>query len=196
MAKAAFYFDYRSPYSYLAVTQLTDVDLSLHPFDIVDVMQRVGNTPTTVTCKAKGAYANRDIQRWAARYGVRFARNPDMRSIDARRLLRATLAIPDGPERRKAVEVIYRAMWGVPAPLGTPAEIAAVLAAAGVAGAEALVDRMDDPALDQQLDAASSAAADLGIFGSPTFIVDGEMFFGNDRLDFLRDALNASQVAA
>lgn len=196
MAKAAFHFDYRSPYSYLALTQIGDIELTLHPFDIVDVMQRVDNTPTTVTCKAKGAYANRDIQRWAARYGVPFARNPDMHAIDARRLLRATLAIPDGSERRKAVEAIYTAMWGVPAPLGTSDEIAAVLAAAGVAGAVALATTMDDPAFDQQLDAASLAASELGVFGSPTFIVDGEMFFGNDRLDFLRDALNASQVAA
>lgn len=86
-------------------------------------------------------------------------------------------------------------MWGMPAPLGTPAEITAVLAAAGVAGAEALAATMDDSALDQQLDSASSAAAELGVFGSPTFIVDGEMFFGNDRLDFLRDALKAAQVA-
>ena len=189
MAKVAFHFDYRSPYSYLALTQLDDVELALHPFDIVDVMQRVGNTPTTVTCKAKGAYANRDIQRWAARYGVPFARNPDMRSIDARRLARVTLVIPDGSERRKAVQAIYTAMWGVPAPLSTPGEIAAVLSAAGVAGAEALPATMDDPALDQQLDAASIAAAERGVFGSPTFILDGEMFFGNDRLDFLRDAL-------
>ena len=187
MAKVAFHFDYRSPYSYLALTQLDDVGLALHPFDIVDVMQQVGNTPTTVTCKAKGAYANRDIQRWAARYGVPFARNPDMRSIDARRLARVTLVIPDGSERRKAVQAIYTAMWGVPAPLSTSGEIAAVLSAAGVAGA--LAATMDDPALDQQLDAASIAAAERGVFGSPTFILDGEMFFGNDRLDFLRDAL-------
>ena len=189
MTTAAFHFDYRSPYSYLAITQLGDVVLTLHPFDIVDVMQRVGNTPTTVTCKAKGAYANRDIQRWAARYGVPFARNPDMRSVDARRLLRATLAIPDGVERRKATEAIYAAMWGVPAPLSTPAEVGAVLAAAGVSGAEGLIATIDDPALDQKLDAASIAAAQLGVFGSPTFIFSGEMFFGNDRLDFLRDAL-------
>jgi 2-hydroxychromene-2-carboxylate isomerase len=189
MTTAAFHFDYRSPYSYLAVTQLGDVALTLHPFDIVDVMQRIGNTPTTVTCKAKGAYANRDIQRWAARYGVPFARNPEMRSIDARRLLRATLAVAEGAERRKAVEALYTAMWGVPAPLSTPAEIGAVLAAAGVSGAEALAATMDDPALDQHLNAASIAAAELGVFGSPTFVVGGEMFFGNDRLDFLRDAL-------
>jgi 2-hydroxychromene-2-carboxylate isomerase len=188
----AFHFDYRSPYSYLAMTQTGDIDLTLHPFDVIDVMKRVGNTPTTITCKVKGQYATIDLGRWASRYGVPMNRNPQMREIDGRRLLRATLAIPDGPERRKAVVALFKAMWGEPAPLGSPAEIAAVLASAGVAGAAALAERMDDEALEAQLDTANATAAERGVFGSPTFFVGDEMFFGNDRLTFMRDAMGAT----
>ena len=90
MAAVEFHFDYRSPYSYLAMTQTGDIDLTLHPFDVIDVMKRVGNTPTTITCKAKGAYASVDLGRWARRYGVPMSPNPKMREIDGRRLLRAT----------------------------------------------------------------------------------------------------------
>lgn len=192
MPVVAFHFDYRSPYSYLAMTQTGDIDLTLHPFDVIDVMKRVGNTPTTITCKAKGAYASVDLGRWARRYGVPMSPNPQMREFDGRRLLRASLAIPDGPERRKAMTALFRAMWAEPALLGTPADIAAVLAAAGVADATALAGLMDDAALEAQLDAANAAAAERGVFGSPTFFVGNEMFFGNDRLDFLRDALGAA----
>lgn len=60
MAAVAFHFDYRSPYSYLAMTQIRDLDLTLHRFDVIGVMKRVGNTPTTITCKVKGRYANAD----------------------------------------------------------------------------------------------------------------------------------------
>ena len=192
MAAVEFHFDYRSPYSYLAMTQTGDIDLTLHPFDVIDVMKRVGNTPTTITCKVKGAYASVDLGRWARRYGVPMSHNPKMREIDGRRLLRATLAIPDGPERRKAATALFSAMWGEPAPLGSPAEIAALLTSAGVAGAAALTDLMDGAALEALLDAANVAAADRGVFGSPTFFVGTEMFFGNDRLEFMRDAMGAA----
>ena len=189
MAAVAFHFDYRSPYSYLAMTQIRDLELSLHPFDVIDVMKRVGNTPTTITCKVKGQYANADLGRWAGRYGVPLSRNLQMREIEGRRLLRATLAIPDGPERRKAAEALFKAMWGEPAPLGTPAEIAALLSLAGVAGSAGLADRMDGDDLEAMLDAANAAAAEEGVFGSPSFFAGDAMFFGNDRLDFLREAL-------
>lgn len=189
MAAVAFHFDYRSPYSYLAMTQTSDIDQTLHPFDVIDVMKRVGNTPTTITCKVKGEYASIDLGRWARRYGVPLSRNPQMREIDGRRLLRATLAIPDGPERRKAAEALFKAMWAEPAPLGSPAEIAAQLTSAGVAGSTVLAERMDSDELEATLDAANAAAAERGVFGSPSFFVGNEMFFGNDRLEFMRQAL-------
>ena len=192
MAATAFHFDYRSPYSYLAMTQTGDIDLTLHPFDVIDVMKRVGNTPTTITCKVKGEYASVDLGRWSRRYGVPLSRNPQMREIDGRRLLRATLAIPDGPERRKAVEALFKAMWAEPAALGSPADIAALLASAGVVGGASLADRMDSDELEAALDAANAAAAERGVFGSPSFFVGDEMFFGNDRLEFLRDALKVA----
>jgi 2-hydroxychromene-2-carboxylate isomerase len=192
VAAVAFHFDYRSPYSYLAMTQISDIDLTLHPFDVIDVMKRVGNTPTTITCKVKGDYASVDLGRWSRRYGVPLSRNPQMREIDGRRLLRATLAIPDGPERRKAVEALFKAMWAEPAALGSPADIAALLASAGVVGGASLADRMDSDELEAALDAANAAAAERGVFGSPSFFVGDEMFFGNDRLEFLRDALKVA----
>ena len=189
MAAVAFHFDYRSPYSYLAMTQTRDIDLTLHPFDVIDVMKRVGNTPTTITCKVKGEYASIDLGRWARRYGLPLSRHPQMREFDGRRMLRATLAIPDGPERRKAADALFKAMWAEPVPLGSPAEIAALLTSAGVAGSSALAERMDSEELEAALDAANAAAAERGVFGSPTFFVGDEMFFGNDRLEFLREAL-------
>lgn len=189
MATVAFNFDYRSPYSYLALTQLSDIDLSLHPFDVIDVMNRVGNTPTTITCKVKGEYAGKDLARWTQRYGVPFSRNPAMRDINGQRLLRATLAIPDGAERRKAVEAIFKAMWGEPAALGSPAEIVALLRSAGVAATATLAEQMDSNELEAALQAANAAAAERGVFGSPSFFVGDEMYFGNDRLEFLREAL-------
>lgn len=187
MAVVQFYLDYRSPYSYLAQTQLGDVELEIRPFDVLDVMKRVNNVPTTITCAVKGQYAGADLGRWVKRYGIPFARNPQMRDVDGRRLLRATLAVPPN-ERRKAVAALFLAMWGVPAPLTTLDEVADVLTKAGL-NAAAIKDRIDSPELENMLEQACVEAAERGVFGSPTFFVGKEMFFGNDRLDFLREAL-------
>jgi 2-hydroxychromene-2-carboxylate isomerase len=188
MPTVQFYLDYRSPYSYLAQSQLGDVALEIYPFDVLDVMKRVNNTPTTITCAAKNRYATADLGRWAARYKIPLAPHPQMRSIDGRRLLRATLAVEQGPERRKAAVALFHAMWGVPAPLGTVDEVAAVLAKAGV-NVAAIKDRFDADATEKALDKACAEAAERGVFGSPTFFVGTQMFFGNDRLDFVREAL-------
>ena len=189
MAVVAFHFDYRSPYSYLAMTQMGDLELTLHPFDVLDVMKRVGNSPTTIICKAKGEYAGKDLARWARKYGVPLSRNPQMRELDGRRLARATLAIPDGPVRRKAVEAMFKAMWVDHPPLDTAADIVALFSAVGVALSADFAAKVDSDELEATLDAANAAAAERGVFGSPSFFVGDEMFFGNDRLDFLRDVL-------
>jgi 2-hydroxychromene-2-carboxylate isomerase len=188
MPAVQFYFDYRSPYSYLAQSQLGDLALEIYPFDVLDVMKRVNNTPTTITCAAKNRYAGADLRRWAARYGIPFAPNPQMRALDGRRLLRATLAVKQGVERQKAAAALFDAMWGVPAPLGTVDEVAAVLTKAGV-NAAAIKAAFDAAETETALDKACADAAEHGVFGSPTFFVGTEMFFGNDRLDFLREAL-------
>lgn len=79
MARAIEYFyDFRSPYSYLAYTQLRLMDGAIvpKPMQILKVMERVGNVPTTITCAAKGRYARTDLGRWAQRYGVMLAHQP------------------------------------------------------------------------------------------------------------------------
>ena len=87
------FYDFRSPYSYLAFTQLRemDVDIAFRPMKILKVMEKVGNVPTTITCAAKGRYARVDLGRWAQRYGVTL--NPsNMRENDGDACSRAVLA--------------------------------------------------------------------------------------------------------
>ena len=100
MAALDFYFDYRSPYAYLAQTQVRKlgVEIAWRPFEILQLMDQVGNVPTSITCKPKGKYLGVDLIRWVGMYEVPFQRHPQSGSIDARRLLRATLA--GGADRR------------------------------------------------------------------------------------------------
>ena len=190
MAALDFYFDYRSPYAYLAQTQVRKlgVDIAWRPFEILQLMDKVGNVPTSITCKPKGKYLGADLMRWVALYKVAFQRHPQSGSIDARRLLRATLAAADLGQADAAVAAIFGAYWGSGAPLATAEDVVAVLNAAGVSAPD-LVTRIDDPRLDAALDEATDEAAGRGVFGAPTMYVGDEMFFGNDRFDFVRASL-------
>ncbi|WP_372786811.1 2-hydroxychromene-2-carboxylate isomerase [Phenylobacterium sp.] len=194
MAALDFYFDYRSPYAYLAQTQVRNlgVEVAWLPFEILQLMDQVGNVPTSITCKPKGKYLGMDLQRWVAMYGVPFQRNPQGADIDARRLLRATLAADELGQADAAVSAIFGSYWGGSgAPLVTPADLVAVLNGAGVSGPN-LLSRIEAPALDAALDAATTAAAARGVFGAPTMYVGDEMFFGNDRFDFIRASLGVA----
>ena len=188
MTPIDFYFDFRSLYSYLAHSQLGSLGAAVNyrPMDVVAVMKQVGNTPTTITCPAKGKYAGTDLQRWAKRYGLTLSRHKDMKSIDGRKLLRAVLAAEECGLAKEAVAAIFPAFWGYSLPLSTTEDLARVLGNAGIGEAK-IASGVDSSELDHRLTQRSNEAAGRGVFGAPTFIVNDEMFFGNDRLEFIRE---------
>jgi 2-hydroxychromene-2-carboxylate isomerase len=193
-----FYFDFVSPYSYLAHSQLDvlEAPVRLAPMAVLELMKQVNNTPTTVTCPVKRAYAGKDLARWSARYGVPVSAT-DMKRLDGALLLRVATAAKPGPERAAVVEAIFKGVWGAegdPSPEG----LEALLAARGLPAAD-LIAAAAQPAAADALAAETKAAAEIGVFGAPTIRVAGELFFGNDRLDFVREAITqarAPQAAA
>lgn len=193
--RVEFFYDFRSPYSYLAFTQLQvmDVDIAFRPMKILTVMERVGNVPTTITCAAKGRYARMDLARWAERYGI--ALNPsNMRDNDGEACSHAVLAAAS-KDRAAVTLALYRAMWSDGQTLADADAVVAALAAAGI-DTSAIAAGIDAPDAVAQLDANTDEAVERGVFGSPTIFVGDTMFFGNDRLDFVREALAQMEGAA
>lgn len=189
------FYDFRSPYSYLAFTQLLkmDVELVLRPMQILKVMERVGNVPTTITCAAKGRYAGRDLGRWAARYGI--ALNPaDMRAVDGDATGRAVLAAATPAEALAVTMALYRACWSEKTTLPTSRDVLAALTAAGI-DTSGIAARIDLPETQAALEANSDEAVARDVFGTPSMFVGDTLFFGNDRLDFVAEEL-ARKAAA
>ncbi|MGY0611565.1 DsbA family protein [Luteimonas sp. A501] len=190
------FYDFRSPYSYLAFTQLHEmgVDIALRPMMVLKLMEAVGNVPTTLTCAAKGRYARADLVRWAQRYGI--ALNPsDMRANDGDACSRAVLAAVSPTEAIEITLALYRACWSEGKTLAAKDDILAVIAATGI-DAETIAKRIDAPETIAQLDANTREAAERGVFGSPTVFVADAMFFGNDRLDFVREHIALLEESA
>lgn len=192
-----FYFDFPSPYSYLAHTQLPKIGaehgatLVYRPFRILELMTIVGNRPTTIECRNKGKYAGADLQRWTKRYNVEFSRSPYAKSLDFAALDRGALvAIEDG-RGAEYVTAVFAAIWGRPADLSQRSVLIDTLERAGL-DATAIVERANSEAVVARLDAETKAAAERGVFGAPTMFVGDQMFFGNDRLDFVAEALRSA----
>ncbi len=133
----------------------------------------------------------KDLARFARRYGVPFRFNPDF-PINTLLLMRGAAGLQmHEPGRFPAyVDAMYRAMWVEPRNLNDAATVGAVLQEAGFDAAKmlALANAQD---VKDRLKAATQEAVERGIFGAPTMFVGQQMFWGQDRLDFVREALDA-----
>jgi 2-hydroxychromene-2-carboxylate isomerase len=190
MAKRVeFFFDYGSPFSYLADTQLpaiarrTGAEMVYRPILLGAVLKATGNA-SPITIPAKGKYMGLELERWAKRYGVPMKMNPHF-PINTLRLMRGAIAAQSAGCFAAYHAAMYPAFWVEGQNLRDDEVLCALL------------DRvhLDRAALDTDeskniLRANTDEAVARGAFGAPTFFIDGAMFWGNDRLDWVEQALN------
>ena len=189
-----FFFDFGSPTSYLAYTQLPKLaaeagaELRWRPMLLGGVFKATGNA-SPVTVPAKGRWMHEDMARWARRYGVPLAMNPHF-PINTLTLMRGAvgLQLRQPADFGRYVDAVYRAMWVEPRNLGDAAVLAATLQQAGF-DTEAFAALVGDAEVKARLVAHTEEAVARGVFGAPTVFVGERMFFGQDRLDFVREAL-------
>lgn len=189
-----FYFDVGSPASYLAWTQLpglaerTGAHIELKPMLLGGVFQATGNS-SPATVPAKGNYTRTDMQRYANRYGVTLNQNPFF-PINTLQLMRGAMAYQDTPEFVPYLTAIFTAMWVGELDMGQPEVVGKVLAEASFDPAEVMA-KVSDPAVKEKLKTATEEAIQRGVFGAPTFFVGDDMFFGQDRLEWVEAAATA-----
>ncbi len=190
------WFDYSSPFAYLGTTQIERVareagaSVTLRPFLLGALFRSIGTplVPLNAMPAAKQRYYRLELERWAARWGVpfRFSTRFPLRTVDA---LRLTLLVPE--EMRSAlVHAVMRATWAEDLDPSDPAVLRAACEEAGAS--PGLVERTAEGR--QALFDETERAQALGVPGAPTFVVGGELFWGQDRLELVRDAL-AGRVA-
>jgi 2-hydroxychromene-2-carboxylate isomerase len=195
MAKMVeFFFDVGSPAAYLAWTQMpriaaeTGAEVIDRPFLLGGVFQSTANK-SPMEVPAKGKYVLEDLTRFAKRYGVPFAQNPNF-PINTLTLMRGAIALQmHEPQKLKPyLDAVFRAMWVDGKNLTDPATVAGVLQGAGFNPQE-LLALTADPQVKDKLKAVTQEAVDRGAFGAPTFFINGRMYWGQDRLDFIKEEL-------
>jgi len=192
--QAEFFFDFGSPTAYLAWTQLprlvaeAGATLVWRPMLLGGVFKATGNA-SPVTVPAKGRWMFQDMARWARRYGVALAMNPHF-PINTLTLMRGAVGLQmrQPADFERYVETVYRAMWAQPVNLGDAGVVAEMLQRAGF-DPDAFAALAGDAEVKAALVANTEEAVARGVFGAPTVFVGEQMFFGQDRLDFVREAL-------
>ena len=191
-----FFFDVGSPASYLAWTQLPGMceshgaELVYRPMLLGGVYQATGNA-SPATIPVKGRYVQMDYERHARRYGVPFKENMHFPIITLF-LMRAVTGVQlRRPEQlQQLLGCVFKALWIDALNLNEPQLTADILKAGGFDPAE--IERLtQDPETKAALKATTEEAVKRGVFGAPTIFVGDQMFFGQDRMDFVREALAA-----
>ena len=186
-----FYFDFASPASFLGYTQIegiaerTGATLVWKPMLLGGVFKATGNA-SPVLIPAKGRWMNDDIMRWAQRHGTSII-YPEGFPLNTLALMRGAVGyqLREGQERfRLYVDLIYRAIWQRQIDL-RDAETLAVLLQDNGFDPDTFLLMVAEPEIKQALIAATEAAVERGVFGAPTFFVDGVMHFGQDRMDWV-----------
>lgn len=189
-----FWFDFGSPAAYLAFTQIPRIEAeagalaSYHPMLLGGVFQATGNqSPAAIP--AKGSYIFDDFNRFAQRYGVPFNNNPHF-PINTLLLMRGAIGVlKQEPDRFMAYcTSMFKAIWVDARNMNDPSVVAGVLLAANF-DPQALLTLANEPNSKDALKLATQMAVKRGIFGAPTFFVGNQMFWGQDRLDFVKEAL-------
>ncbi|MDO8298043.1 MAG: 2-hydroxychromene-2-carboxylate isomerase [Caulobacter sp.] len=187
-----FLFDVGSPTTYLAhkrmpgLIERTGAEVIYVPVLLGGVFKATGNA-SPVTVPAKGAWMGADMARFAKKFGVSLNMNPHfpINTIVMMRMLAGLVGEDPFPG---VVDVLFDAMWKGRKNMGDPAVLAEVLTKAGF-DAGALIAIAETPDAKAALKTNTESAVARGVFGAPTFFVDDEMYFGQDRLDWVEEAL-------
>ncbi len=185
-----FYFDFGSPNAYLAYKVMPAIErrlgtrFALEPALLGGIFKATGNQSPAVTLAgvpAKAAYERRETERFIARHGLtRYRFNPAF-PINTLHMMRGTMLARKLGVFERYVDAVYGGMWEQALNMGELDVFHGVLDAAGLPTREFAL-HVVDPDVKAALIASTEEAVRRGAFGSPTFFVGDEMFFGKDRL--------------
>lgn len=183
--KVEFFYDYVSIYSYLANSQLPGLEgaeIVYRPMLLGAVMQATGNRPPG-TVEAKRKFLLADAERWARRYALPWKMNPVFPQNTVKALRLALVASKHGVF--EAVhQALFAAIWEQQKDLSDEHVLAEIAKEHGLA-----LEEIEAQAIKDELKANTGEAVDRGAFGAPTFFIGEEMFFGNDRFEFIRETI-------
>jgi 2-hydroxychromene-2-carboxylate isomerase len=196
-----FHFDFGSPNAYLAhlvipaIERRTGVRFDYVPVLLGGVFKATGNVSPAVSLrgiKNKPEYEALEMRRFLAKHGItRFAANPFF-PVNTLQVMRGAVAARRVGCFERYVDEVYRHMWADPKKMDEPAVLRAALLESELP-ADELLARAGDPDVKRELLATTESSVARGVFGSPSFFVGDELFFGKDRLREVEEEIEAQK---
>jgi 2-hydroxychromene-2-carboxylate isomerase len=182
-----FYFEFASPYGYLASQKIDRIgarhgrEVRWRPMMLGAAFKHTGAQPLIHT-PMKGEYMMRDLPRFARLLDVPFKAPPVM-PANSLAASRACVWLEDEDDLAKRLaKAIFAAHWGEGRDIGEPEQVVGIAESIGIDRTR-LLEALADPAIKQRLKDRTEAALGRGVFGSPFIFIDDEPFWGADRLD-------------
>ncbi len=193
-----FYFSVLSPWVYFggprfhAIARESGATIVYRPIDLLRVFRETGGTPLAALSPSRQAFRARERARWSEWLGMpvraKPAHHPVDESLAAQLLLAAQEAHGDAVVWPLA-ERMLAGVWVHDQNIADADTLARLARDAGLTDADALLARARKPALQARFEACTAEALAAGVFGVPSFVIDGDLHFGQDRLDFVERAL-------
>lgn len=201
MPKVEFLFDFGSPNAYLchrvipAIEKRQGVRFDYVPVLLGGIFKATGNrSPAEAFAgiRNKQEYHQLEVERFLKKHGIAdYRRNPHF-PVNTLTLMRGAFAARELGLFESYVDEIYRHMWSVPKKMDDPAILHAALLESGLP-ADRLLELTQTAPIKEALIAETTRAVERGAFGSPTFFVDGEIWFGKDTLRDVEEAIAAAK---
>ena len=190
-----YYFTTMSPWAYIGhaafmgLARRHGIEIRYHPMPLMAVFPESGGLPLAKRHPLRQRYRMIELQRWRERRGLSFNLEPRFWPFDQSLADKVVLAlVRSGADPELFLPRAFAATWEEERNLADPAEVGDLLRAAGC-DADAILVMARTDAIGAAYAAEASTALDDGVFGSPCYRLAGEIFWGQDRLDLLDDAL-------
>jgi 2-hydroxychromene-2-carboxylate isomerase len=194
-----YYFVPQSPWTYLgherfaALLRDTGTAVRVLPMDLGRIFPLSGGLPLQKRAPQRQAYRLLELRRFSEALGVPIHPEPRFFPVagDPAALLITAVAQHDGDEAAmRLTGAVLAAVWTQQRDIAAPEVLAELLAENGLDAAR--LAQSQTPPVRARYDAQTQAAIDLNVFGAPSYVIDGELFWGQDRLDFVERALRAA----
>jgi 2-hydroxychromene-2-carboxylate isomerase len=194
-----YYVSLNSPWTYLgagrfeAMAEKHGADVTIWPVDFGSVFAVSGGLPLPKRAPQRQAYRMMELKRWRDHLGVKTTLEPKFFPANEVPAAKCVIALREQGRMADAIKLahaVLTALWAEEKNTGDPATLKAIIASCGL-DAEAVVAASEAPALADKREAYTKHAIAQGVFGAPSFVIDGEIFWGQDRLDFVDRKLGA-----
>jgi len=196
----AYYFSLHSPWTYLGnalfheITRRHGCRIDYRPMPLRSVFDETGGLPLPKRHPVRQRYRLMDLQRWREQRGRALVLQPKHFPFDPAQADRMTIAIVNaGGDPSGFIEDVMAGLWARNEDMGKPEALLATAARAGLDGL-ALLAVADSEPVRQRYDDTLGEAVGLGVFGAPSYVLDGEVFWGQDRLELLDSALASGRA--